>query len=72
MGKHKNAAQGGADAQKSTSSTPLSHRGEASNTGNAVQDQRDDVDSLEEGLSWMDASPKMPFRLMQSSQSPSK
>ena len=38
MGKHKNATWGGADAQKSASSTPLFHRGEASDTGNVVQD----------------------------------
>ena len=66
MGKHKNATWGGTDAQ-SASPTPSSHRGEASDTGNAVQDLRDDVDSLEEGMSWIGASPKMPFRFTQSS-----
>ena len=72
MGKHKNAVQGGADAQKSTSPTFLSHGDETGDRGNAVEDQRDDVDSLEEGLQWMGASPKMPFRFMQSIQSPFK
>ena len=60
----------GADAQKSASSTPSSHRGEAGSTGDAVQDLRDDVDSLEEGMSQMGASPKMPFRFIQSGQLP--
>ena len=72
MGKCKNATQGGPDAQKSTSSTPSSHRGKAGDTGNAVHDQKDDVDLLEEGMSWMVASPKMPFSFMQSTQSPSE
>ena len=72
MGKCKNATQGGADAQKSTSPTPSSHRGEASDTGNAVHNLRDDVDSLEEGISQMGATSKAPFRFMQSSQLPSE
>ena len=72
MGKHKNGTQGRADAQKSTSSTPLSHRGEASNTDTAVQDLSDDVDLLEEGMLQMDVSPKMPFKFTQSNQSPSE
>ena len=42
MGKHKNAAKGGTDAQKGTSYTPLSHGGEAGDTGHAVHDLRDD------------------------------
>ena len=37
---------GGEDAQKSTSPTPSSHRVEASDMGDAVQDLMDDVDSL--------------------------
>ena len=61
MGKHRNATWG-ADTQKSTFPNPLFHRGEASDTGDAVQDLRDDVDSLEGGMSQMGASPKMPFR----------
>ena len=38
MEKHKNTAWGGVDAQKSASYIPLSHRCDASDTGNAVQD----------------------------------
>ena len=72
MGKCKNATQGGADVKKSTSPTPSSHKGEAGDTGNAVQILRDDVDSLEERMSWMGAPSKMPCRFMQSSQSPLK
>ena len=72
MGKHKGTAWGGADAQKSASPSPSPHRGEASDTGNAVLDLRDDVDLLEERMSWMAASSKMPFRFMQSSHSPSE
>ena len=68
----KNAAQGGADAQRLASPTPVSHRGEASDTGEAVQDLRDDVDSMEEEVSQIGASPKMPFRFTQSRQSPSE
>ena len=56
---------GRADAQKSTSPTASSHRGEASDTGAAGHDLRDDENSLEEDMSWMDVSPKMPFRFMQ-------
>ena len=50
MGKHKNASQGGADAQKSTSPTPSSHGGEATDTGDAVHNLRDGVDLLEERI----------------------
>ena len=67
MEKYKNATQGGADTQMSTFPTPSSHRGEAGDTGDAVQDVRDDVDSLDGGMPWMGPSPKMPFRFMQSS-----
>ena len=59
--------KGGANAQKSMSPTASSHGGEAGDTGNAVQDLRDDVASLEEGLSQMGAPSEMPFRFMQSS-----
>ena len=45
---------------------------EAGDTGDAVHNLRDDVASLEEGLSQMGAPSKMPFRFMQSSQLPSK
>ena len=51
MGKHKNAAKGGANAQKGASSTLLSQGGEAGDTGDALHNLRDDVASLEEGLS---------------------
>ena len=70
MGKHKNTTRGGADAQKGTISTPLSHRGEAGDTGNVVYNLRDDLDSLEERISQMGAPSKMPFRFAQSSQLP--
>ena len=52
--------------------TPLSHRGEACDTGKAVQHLRYDVDLVEEGMSEIGTSPKMPFRFMQSSQLPSE
>ena len=64
MGKHKEDTWGGADAQRSVYPLPPSHRGEASDTGTAAQDLRDDVDSLGEGMSWMGTSPKMPFRFL--------
>ena len=53
---------------------PLPHLKEVKpgDTDNAVQDLRDDMNSLEGGMSWMGTSPKMPFRFMQSSLSPSK
>ena len=63
---------GGADSQKGTSPTPSSYRGEAGDTGYAVHDLRDDVASLEEGLSQMGALSKMLFIFLQSSQSPSE
>ena len=65
MWKCKNATRGGADAQKGTSPTPSSHRDEA---GDAVHNLRDDVVSLDEGLSQMGAPSKTPFRCPQSSQ----
>ena len=55
MGTHKNDAKGEAEAQKGTLPTPLSDGGEAGDTGDAVHVLRDDVASLEEGLSQMDA-----------------
>ena len=72
MWKCLNAARGRANAQKGTSATPLSHRGEAGDTGEAVHDLRDDVDSLKERISQMGAPSKISFRFMQSSQSHSK
>ena len=44
MGKHKITTGGEADAQKSASPTLSSSRGEVSDTCNAIDDQRDDVD----------------------------
>ena len=67
MGKCKNATRGGADAQKGTFPIPSSNTGEAGDTGNTAHDLRDDVDSLEEGISQMSAPSKMPFRFTQSS-----
>ena len=72
MGKCKNTAEGGADAQKGASPTLSYHGGEAGDTGDAVHDLRDDVALMEEGLSEMGVPSKMPFRFMQSSWSPSK
>ena len=72
MGKCKNAAKGGAHAQKGASPTPSSHGGEVGDTGNAVHDLRDDMASLEEGLSQIGAPSKMPFIFTQSSQLPSE
>ena len=67
MEKHWNATRGGADSQKGTSPTPSSHRGEAGDTGDAVHNLKDDVASLEEGLSQMGTPSKMPFQFSQSS-----
>ena len=67
MGKCKNATRGGADTQKGTSLTPLSHRGEAGDTGNTAHDLRDDVDLLVERIPQMGAPSMTPFRFMQSS-----
>ena len=50
MGKHKNTTWGGTDAQKGVYPTLSSHRGEAGDTGNAVYNLKDDVDSLEERI----------------------
>ena len=69
MGKCKNIPQGRADAQKGAFPTLSSHRGEADDTGNAVLNLRDDVDSLEERISQMGAPSKTHFRFTQSSQS---
>ena len=55
-----------------TSSTPLSCRGGAGDSGDAVYDLRDDVDLLEKRISQMGAPSKTPFRFMQSSQSHSE
>ena len=62
----------GEDAQKSVSPTPSSHRSEAGDTGDAVDDLRADVDSLNQRISQMGNPSKMPFRFIQSSWLPSK
>ena len=72
MGKHKNAAREGANAQKGASPTLSSHGGEAGDTDKVVHDLRDDVASLEEGLSQMGTPSKIPFRFKQSSRLPSE
>ena len=61
MGKCKNATKGASDAQKGISLTPSSHVVEAGDTGDVVHDLRDEMASLEEALSPMGASSKMPF-----------
>ena len=66
-GKASECYQRGADAKKGASPTPSSHRGEAGDRGNPVHNLREDVVSLEEGLSQMGALSKMPFRYPQSS-----
>ena len=72
MGKHKNTTRGDADAQMGVSPTPSYQRGEAGDTDNAVYGLRDDVASLEEGLSQKDTLSKMPFKFLQPSQLPSE
>ena len=67
MGKHRNATKGGSDAQKGISLTPSPHAGEASNMGDVVSDLRDEVALLEEALSQMGASSKMPYHFVQHS-----
>ena len=64
MRKHKNATNGGSDAQKAISPTLSSCVGEAGDTGDVVYDLIDEVASLEEALSQMGASSKMPFQFM--------
>ena len=72
MGKHKNTTWGRADTQKRASPTPSSHRGEAGDTGDVVQDLRNDVDLLEERMLQKGASSRMPFRFMKCSWLPSE
>ena len=52
--------------------TPSSHRGEVGNPGDPVQDLKDNVELLEEGMSWIGTFLRMPFRFMQSIWSPSE
>ena len=63
MGKCKNATKGGSDTSKGISPTPSSHVGEAGDRDYVVHDLRDEVASLEDVLSIMDASSKMPFQI---------
>ena len=72
MGKHKNATKGGSDAQKVISPTLSSHVSEAGDTDDVVCDLRDKVASLEEALSQIGASSKMPFHFVWHDGSPSK
>ena len=72
MGKCTNATKGGSNVQKGVSPTPLSHAGEADNTGDVVHDLRDDVTSLEEALLQMGASSKVPFHFARHSRLPSE
>ena len=50
----------GGNAQKDTSPTPSSHGGEADDTSEAGHDLRDNVTSLEEGLTRWALHPKCP------------
>ena len=72
MGKHRNTTKGGRDVQKGTSLTMPSDGGKPGDTFDMVQDMMEEVASLEEVLSQMGASSKMPFKFTQSSRSPSK
>ena len=62
----------GADAQKGASPTPSSHGSEVGDTGDTAPDQMEEVASLEEALSQMGASSKIPFQFTQQNRSPSK
>ena len=57
----------GADAQKDIPPTLSSYVGKAGDTDNVVHDLRNEVASLEDVLSQMDASSKMPFHFMRCS-----
>ena len=65
-------AKGGADAQKGVSPTPSSLVGEAGDTGDVIHDLRDEVTSLEDALSQMVTSSKMPFCFAQCGRLPSE
>ena len=67
MGKCKNATKWGADTQMGISSSLSSCVGEAGDTGDVVHDLRDEVALLEDTLSQMGASSKMPSCFMQHS-----
>ena len=69
MGKHKNAAKGGRDAQKGAFPTPSSHGVE---TGDTAQSLMGEVASMEEVFLPMGAPSKMPFRFTQWSRSSSE
>ena len=72
MWKCKNTTKGGSGAQRGFSPTPLSHAGEAGDTGDVIHDWRDEVAWLEEALSQMDTASKMPFHFAQCGRLPSK
>ena len=72
MGKCKNGTKGDSNAQKGVSLTPSSQAGEAGDTGDVVCDLRDEVASLEEALSQMGTSYKMPFHCVWHGRLPSK
>ena len=75
MGKCKNPTKKGSNAQKCISLTPSSHldeAGDTGDTGHVVYDLRDEVALLEEALSQMGASPKMPFHFAQCGRLPSE
>ena len=72
MGKHKNATKGESDTQKVISPTPLAYVAEAGDTGDVVCDLRDEVALMEDSLSQMGTSSKMPFLSVQCNRLPSE
>ena len=72
MRKWRDATKEGADAQKGVSPTLSSHAGEADNKGDVVWNLRDERALLEDALSQMGTSSKMPFHFMWHSRSPSE
>ena len=70
MGKHKNATKGGSDTQRGISPILSFHAGEAGDMGDVGHNLRDEVALLEDILSEMGASSKMPFCFVWCSKSP--
>ena len=64
MGKCKNITKGEANNQKGISPTPPSCVGEAGDIGDVVHDLRDEVASLEDTLSQIGASSKLPLHFV--------
>ena len=64
MRKLKDCYQRGIICSKGHLPTLLSHVGEAGDTGDVVRDLRDEVASLEDTLSQMGTSSKMPFHFV--------